>query len=158
MLIDEASEQIRRQEETDHFVPADRDDGERAAPRWRGETREAEVHAKRDEEEKHDPAERDRDPFHGGGRKRNARHQRRARIVGVSLARTGTSAASLSRSPSRKGQVPSCAAERTLPAMMSSCARPPRWIRTIPANTPPATRHTRDPSRATAPTAHAATG
>src|ERR1041385_2667542 len=90
-------------------------------------------------------------------RKRNARHQRRARIVGVSVSRTGTAITSFRKSPSRNGQVPSCAAARRSPVRIASCASPPRWMSTRPATTATVTRRHVAKS-ANLPTAYAANG
>src|SRR5205814_10204200 len=108
----------RRESESDRLACAGARDEPVSSPPPGHELRETDRDADRDAGEERDPPDRDRDPFHG--RKRNARHQRRARIEGVSFVRTGTRTASLIRSPSRYGTVPNRAAAERLPVRIAS--------------------------------------
>src|SRR6266568_2751739 len=143
VLIEEVAHDNRRHEEPYDFVSAiAQNEPARAAPP-RHHVGDPDRDAEPDRGVENDPRQRDSNALHIC--KRNARHQRRARIVGVSLVRTGTRITSFSRSPSRNGHVPSCAAADTLPVRMASCARPPRWMSTRPTKTPKATRVHRRP-------------
>ena len=118
ILVEEMADDDRRHEEADHLVGSVAEHVPGGATQPRHQRGDADRDAEADRGIEKQPRQRDPDALHI--RKRNARHQRRARIVGVSLVRTGTRITSFSTSPNRNGHVASRAAPEMLPVRIAS--------------------------------------